>query len=66
MTDKYQHVTVKLTGRDGNAFAILGTVVGALHKAGAPQKDISAFLAEAKAGDYDHLLATCMRWVDVT
>jgi hypothetical protein len=26
----------------------------------------AAFQAEATSGDYDHLLQTCMKWVDVS
>jgi hypothetical protein len=59
------HVTVQLTGRDGNAFIILGRVSGALRKAGAPAEHIDLFMEEAMSGDYDHLLQTCMKWVDV-
>lgn len=58
-------VDVQLTGQDGNAFFILGKVKGALRKAKAPQSDLDAFMAEATAGDYDHLLRTCMEWVNV-
>jgi len=42
MTPKHPHITVPLTGEDGNAF-----------------------VTEATAGDYDHLLQTAMRWFDV-
>lgn len=59
-------VTVQLVGRDGNAFAIMAAVTRALRTAGASQHDIDDFLAEATSGDYDHLLATCAEWVDVT
>lgn len=65
MTPRYPNVTVQLTGNDGNAFAILGAVGKALRKAGAPKADQDAFMAEAMGGDYDNLLATAMRWVDV-
>jgi len=30
-----------------------------------PQSEINAFMADAMSGDYDHLLATCMRWFEV-
>ncbi len=63
---KYPHVRVKLTGRDGNAFAVLGAVSSALRRAGVAKEERDAFFAEATAGDYDHLLATAMRWVDVS
>lgn len=62
---KYPKVRVQLTGRDGNAFAILGAVTGALRRAGVSKEERDAFQAEATSGDYDHLLATAMRWVEV-
>jgi hypothetical protein len=62
---KYPHVSVKLVGEDGNAFAILGRVGWAMRKAQVPDAQIQAFKAEAMSGDYDHLLATVMRWVEV-
>lgn len=57
--------TVKLTGTDGNAFAILGKVKGALSKAGASTDEVKLFLDEAMSGDYNHLLRTCTEWVNV-
>lgn len=65
---KYPHVKVRLTGQDGNAFAILGRVIQALRRAlpQIPQSEIERFQTEAMAGDYDHMLQTCMRWVDVS
>ena len=62
----WRHVEVELTGHDGNAFAVLGRVRNALRSAGASEAEVSAFHSEATAGDYDNLLATCMRWVDVS
>jgi hypothetical protein len=62
---KYPNAKANLIGGDGNAFAILGTVTKALRRAGAPEEDIAEFKNQATAGDYDHLLATCMEWVDV-
>jgi hypothetical protein len=59
-------VEVQLSGEDGNAFAILGRVTRALRRADVPKAECDAFLAEATGGDYDELLATCMRWVDVS
>lgn len=55
---------VKLIGEDGNAFAILGKVKRALIDAGM-KKEADAFTKEATSGDYDHLLATAMDYVDV-
>ena len=64
MTTKYK-ATVQLTGTDGNAFAILGKVQRALRQAGATQEELSEFFTEATAGDYNALLRTCMRYVEV-
>ena len=58
-------IKVKLIGRDGNAFAILGAVQKELKRAGAPKEDLDAYLKEATSGDYDHLLATTLKWVKV-
>ena len=62
---KYPDVRVKLTGTDGNAFAVLGRVTSALRRAAVPKEDRDAFMAEATSGDYDNLLCTCCRWVTV-
>lgn len=64
MDVKYLHVKVKLSGNDGNAFFIIGRVTKALRRAKVSQEDIDAFLQEAMAGDYDHLLQTVMKTVD--
>ena len=57
--------TVQLTGEDGNAFAILGRVQKALRRAGASEEYCKQFMVEATSGDYDHLLATVMQYVEV-
>jgi len=62
---KYPKIHVKLVGEDGNAFSILGRVQGAMRRAKVPKDEIKAFQKEATSGDYDHLLATVMKWVDV-
>ena len=62
---KQTGIPVKLIGTDGNAFSILGKVRGALSKANVPQATIDAFMAEATAGDYNHLLRTAMEYVEV-
>ena len=58
-------VDVKLTGEDGNAFFIMAKVQGALRKANATEQEIDEYFDEATAGDYHHLLATTMKWVNV-
>lgn len=62
---RYPDITVRLVGEDGNAFAIIGRVKQALRRAGVSQDEIKAFREEAMSGDYDNVLATCMRWVEV-
>lgn len=59
---KHPDVVVELVGHDGNAFAIIGRVQRALRAAGI---EPAPFMEEAMAGDYDHLLRTCMEWVTV-
>lgn len=61
---KYPHVRVQLSGQDGNAFAILGRISCELRRAQVDPQEVAAFMTEATAGDYAHLLATCMAWVD--
>jgi hypothetical protein len=63
---KYPNIEVELCGQDGNAFAILGTVVRALKRGGVPEEEIREFKEQATSGDYDNLLRTCMEWVDVS
>ncbi len=55
---------VKLAGEDGNAFSILGRVKQALRKAGADQEYVDKYLEECMSGDYDHLLATTIKYVN--
>ena len=56
---------VKLIREDGNAFNILGKVQKALKDAGASKEYIEEYVKEALAGDYNHLLSTTMKYVDV-
>lgn len=62
---KFPEVHVRLSGRDGNAFSILSRVQREMRRAGIPEEVIERFVDEATSGDYNHLVATCMRWVDV-
>lgn len=57
---------LKLTGRDGNAFFILGRAQQVARKAGWTEEKIKEFFAEAQSGDYDNLLTACMKWFDVS
>ncbi len=49
-----------LANYDGNAFAILGGWRRAARQQGWSEDTIEAVLAEAKSGDYDHLVQTIM------
>jgi hypothetical protein len=62
---KYPDITVELTGNDGNAFAVLGNVSRVLRKNEVSKQEIDDFMTEATSGDYDNLLQTCMKWVNV-
>jgi len=62
---KYPEIQVRLVGEDGNAFAIMARVASALKDAGVPKEEIDAYYAESTSGDYDHLLRTAVRWVQV-
>mgnify|MGYP001214909909 CR=1 FL=1 len=59
-----QKLTVKLIGKDGNAFFILGTVRKALLRAGR-KEEADEFMRKATSGDYDNLLRVVMEYVDV-
>lgn len=65
-TVKYPDVEVKLTERDGNAFAIIADVGLSLRRAGVSADEIAEFRREATSGTYDELLATVQRWVAVS
>lgn len=65
MEKKLEKPVVKLIGADGNAFAILGKVIQAMKRAGYPESTIAEYKTKATAGDYDHLLAVTMEYVEV-
>tara|TARA_R110000824_G_scaffold52052_7_gene144696 strand:+ start:2854 stop:3069 length:216 start_codon:yes stop_codon:yes gene_type:complete len=64
-TIKYSEIEVQLDGTDGNAFALIGKVQKALKEAEVSKEEIDSFFNEATSGDYNHLLRTCMAWVNV-
>ena len=64
---KYPEITVDLSNGDGNAFSVMGAVSKGLQRGGVDKKERDAFYKEATSGEtYDHVLQTCMAWVDVT
>ena len=56
---------LRLVGKDGNAFFILGRATRVAGKAGWSKEQIDAVMEEAMSGDYDHLLCTMMEYFDV-
>jgi len=62
MTD--ERPKLRLVGEDGNAFAILGRAHRAARRSGMPEEQWKAIMAEATAGDYDHLLQTMLKYFD--
>ncbi len=55
---------VRLIGKDGNAFAIIGYVRRCILCSNHPEL-ADDFGREATSGDYNHLLVTCMRYVTI-
>lgn len=66
MKPKYPDIKVQLTGQDGNAFAIIGSVQRALRRAHIPAEEVEQFRNEAMSGDYSNVIVTAMLWVDVS
>jgi hypothetical protein len=62
---KYPAIKVQLSGEDSNALAIMSAVSAALRRAGVSDEEITLFLEESTSGNYDDLLMTAMKWVDV-
>lgn len=65
MTNERTKPRVQLTGRDGNAFAILGACRRAARDAGWSTEEWERVRDELTAGDYDHLLDTALKHFDV-
>lgn len=66
-TPRFPAVHVRLSGKDGNVFLIMGRVCRALAQAGATEDDVKSFMNEMMAaGSYGDALQTVMRWVDVS
>lgn len=62
---KYPEITVQLSGRDGHALSVIAAVTKAMKEHGVPKDDIRDFVDEVMDGDYDHLLQTAMKTVNV-
>lgn len=53
-----------LEGVDGNAFFIMGATQRELKRAGASKAFTDAYYAEATSGDYDHLIAASVAYLE--
>ena len=56
---------LKLTGTDGNAYAVLAAARKAAQKGGWSDSEIKSMLDRATSGDYSNLLATICEHFDV-
>ncbi len=65
MVPKYPNITVKLTGTDGNAYAIIGRVNNALIAAGIDKDERDLFKKEAMQGNYDQVIVAAFQWVNI-
>ena len=65
-TPKYPNINIQmdLDGPDGNAFAIMGRVQGALKRAGATEQELAQYSMDSMCGDYDNLIAAQSKWVN--
>ena len=63
--DSVTGLPLRLVGQDGNAFAILGAAQKALRRAGLHDEHWNNYHTEATSGDYNHLLATTMKYFGV-
>ena len=61
--DEKRKPVVRMTGADGNAFAILGRCKEAAWRM--DHAEYENFLDEATSGDYDHLLQTVHKYFEV-
>ena len=66
MNVKFPDIHVRLAGKDGNAMVVIAAVTRALRQHKVDDDVIKAFGKEATNGDYDHMLQTCMAWVNVS
>lgn len=56
---------LRLIGKDGNAFNIMGLAVREARRAGWTEDEIERFKEKAMSGTYDQLLQLCMEQFSV-
>jgi hypothetical protein len=65
MPEETEKPKVKLLGQNGNAFVIIGLCSKAARQAGWTIEQIESVQNEMTNGNYDHLLATALKYFDV-
>lgn len=66
MPDSITGVPITLSGEDGNAFFIIGRARGIMRLAEVDPEVIDAYTNEAMSGDYENVLRTTMRYMEVS
>ena len=65
-TIKYKDISVNITDLDGSAMSIMATIGNALKRHGVSEDEISQYYNESTSSDYDNLLVTAAKWVQVS
>ena len=60
---KYPNIRIASNGLVGDRTTVIGKIEKAMYLSGVSKEDIALFDSEAKTGDYDQFLRTCMNWV---
>ena len=58
-------VFVDLTKIDGSAFSVMASVSKALRRNGVSKEEIDQYKKESMSGNYNHLIQTAMKYVNV-
>lgn len=61
----YPNIKVDLSNVDGNALSVVALVEKAMRVARVPYEKIQEFRKDALSGNYDHVLQTVLKYVDV-
>lgn len=63
---QYPDVHVQLTGKNGNAWVIIGEVAAAIRREAGTEAEQAFATAATSCGSYEELLRLCMRTVNVS
>lgn len=53
-----------LVGVDGNAYSVMGYVIGAMRETGFSPEEINAYKEDAMSSDYSHLICVSADMID--